>query len=456
MLTLDTFCFSSCLGGLRSRIVYPVGYALQAIERSSCESVGIAVHADASVGYYGAGCTRATKARTSETGAAVNEESRLGGTGRKMLRVMLGAGLAIGVIFPFFALLFVEPKSTASWWFFVVACIAAGLGLGALCHFASFLVAENVLARVLGVAGRSLGIAVHDSKGLDALTSELERVLSNASNLLDQIRGANTNIRSLTAEVLAATEQQASGASEQAAAVTQTSATVEELAQTSSQIADNSESVVRVAERTLASAEEGMHAVHETSVGIEDIRLSTQQSSDRILALGERSQEIGRVLTIIDEIAEQTKILALNAAIEAARAGDAGKGFSVVAEEIRKLAESVTESTQEIGRVVREIQASTASLVMQTEKAAKKVQEGLQLASHTQGALERIVSQVEETTDAAKQISIATQQQRTASEQVVVSMKEVATVSQQAAQASRQISAAIVELNALADSMVVR
>jgi methyl-accepting chemotaxis protein len=120
------------------------------------------------------------------------------------------------------------------------------------------------------------------------------------------------------------------------------------------------------------------------------------------------------------------------------------------------LAESVTESTREIGRVVREIQASTSALIMQTEKAAKKVAEGREMATNTQDALERIVSQVEETTDAAKQISIATQQQRTASDQVVISMKEVATVSQQAAQASRQISAAIVELNALVDIMVVR
>ncbi|MCE5203356.1 MAG: methyl-accepting chemotaxis protein, partial [Actinomycetia bacterium] len=126
------------------------------------------------------------------------------------------------------------------------------------------------------------------------------------------------------------------------------------------------------------------------------------------------------------------------------------------AEEIRKLAESVTESTQEINRVVREIQASTSALIMQTEKAAKKVDEGKTLAQNTQDALERIVAQVEETTDAAKQISIATQQQRTASEQVVVSMKEIAQVSQQAATTSRQISAAILELNALVDSMVVR
>ncbi|MBN2404810.1 MAG: methyl-accepting chemotaxis protein [Coriobacteriia bacterium] len=383
-------------------------------------------------------------------------KSHLGATGRKLLYYLLAAGVAIGVIFPLFARVFVEPKSDVAWWLFVASCLAAGLVLALLAHFVSFRVSESVLAAVLHKTAGSLGISLDEVRGIDALSDELMRVFANVTSLLDQISAANTNIRALTSQVLAATEQQASGAAEQAAAVTQTSATVEELAQTSSQIADNSSAVVRVAERTLASAEDGMRAVAETAAGIEEIRLSTQQSSDRILTLGERSQEIGRVLSIIDEIAEQTKILALNAAIEAARAGEAGKGFSVVAEEIRKLADSVTESTQEIDRVVREIQASTSALVMSTEKAAKKVAEGKDRAQSTADSLERIVSQVEETTDAAKQISIATQQQRTASDQVVVSMKEVAIVSQQAAQASHQISSAMTELNTLVDSLRVR
>ncbi len=237
--------------------------------------------------------------------------------------------------------------------------------------------------------------------------------------------------------MLTATDEQASGAAQQAAAVTQTSATVEELAQTSKQIADNSQSVAAIAERTLASAEEGMQSVADTAEGIEEIRQSTQVASDRILALGERSQEIGRVLVIIDDIAEQTKILALNAAIEAARAGEAGKGFAVVAEEIRKLADSVTESTSEIGRVVREIQTSSSSLVMSTERATRKVEEGKVLAPRTADSLDTIVQQVEETTDSAKQISVATRQQRTASDQVVISMREMALVSTQAAETSR-------------------
>ena len=369
---------------------------------------------------------------------------------------MLGAGLVVGALFPVIALFFVVPKSTPALVTFGALCVVAGLAMGWLCYVTASRLSERALIAVLGTAHKRLGLSVKTDTDIDGLAVETERLFTDVAGMLSQARAINNDIRALTSQVLAATEQQASGAAEQAAAVTQTSATVEELAQTSKQIADNSQSVAAIAERTLASAEEGMQTVADTADGIEDIRQSTQAASDRILQLGERSQEIGRVLTIIDEIAEQTKILALNAAIEAARAGEAGKGFSVVAEEIRKLADSVTESTQEIGRVVREIQASTSALIMSTERAAKKVDEGKQLAGRTGDALDRIVAQVEETNDAAKQISIATQQQRTASEQVVVSMKEVALVSQQAAETSKMISTAIVELSRLTDSVVGR
>jgi methyl-accepting chemotaxis protein len=375
-------------------------------------------------------------------------------TGRRLLVSMLAVGIATGVAFPVFASFFVDFRGTPSTAVFVVLCLAAGAGMGVVCWRVARRTSEDVLRAVLGDAGTALNVAVHDSTGIDGARTELIRVFGNVTTLLGQARQVNSRLRALASDILAASEQQVAGAAEQAAAVTETSATLEELAQTSKQIAENSEAVVRVAERTLASAEEGMTAVAETANGIEEIRTTTMQSSDRILQLGERSQEIGRVLTIIDEIAEQTKILALNAAIEAARAGEAGKGFAVVAEEIRKLADSVTESTQEIGRVVREIQASTSALVMATERAATKVDEGKHIAHRTADALDRIVQQVEQTTDAAKQISIATQQQRTASDQVVISMREVAQVSQQQAAAARQVSSSVGEMNGLADSLV--
>jgi len=252
---------------------------------------------------------------------------------------MLGAGLVVGALFPIIALFFVVPKSTSALIVFAVLCVLAGLGMGWLCYVTASRLSERALINVLGTAHQRLGLAVKTDTDIDGLSIETERLFTDVAGMLSQARAINNDIRALTSQVLAATEQQASGAAEQAAAVTETSATVEELAQTSKQIADNSQSVAAIAERTLASAEEGMQTVADTADGIEDIRQSTQAASDRILQLGERSQEIGRVLVIIDDIAEQTKILALNAAIEAARAGEAGKGFSVVAVEINKKAD---------------------------------------------------------------------------------------------------------------------
>ena len=280
-------------------------------------------------------------------------EDLKGGTRRRLVLTMGGVGLAVGLVFPLAARLLVEPRSTVALVLFWGLCVLAGLGVGVGCALLAENVGAGMFRSVLLEARERYGMQVETEGDGDALQLEVLRQLAEVSEVLHQASSVNRDLRALTAQVLAATEQQASGAAQQAAAVTQTSATVEELAQTSRQIADNSKAVALTAERTLASAEEGMQAVIDTASGIDEIGASTELASDRILQLGERSQDIGRVLVIIDDIAEQTKILALNAAIEAARAGEAGRGFAVVAEEIRKLADSVTESTSEIGKVVQ-------------------------------------------------------------------------------------------------------
>jgi methyl-accepting chemotaxis protein len=309
-------------------------------------------------------------------------------------------------------------------------------------------VVGSVKLATLGEIGHKVAAKGDDEFGV--LASSYNQMLDLIIYLIKQTQESSRRLAQSSSEILSATEQQASGAAEQAASISQTTATMEELAATYRQIADNADHVVRMAEASLGSAESGQQSVMNTLQSMEQIKVRAQSSASKILALGERSQQIGQVLAIINNIADQTKILALNAAIEAARAGEAGKGFSVVAIEIRKLAESVVDSTAEISTIMNEIQGASNDLVISTEQELKQVSEGVDLAQVTGDSLEQILDMIEQTTVAAKEISVATQQQRTATEQVVHAMKEVAQVAQQTAAGSKQVASSAEGLAAIA------
>jgi methyl-accepting chemotaxis protein len=308
--------------------------------------------------------------------------------------------------------------------------------------------AESVQKATQGELGQKVEVKTEDEFGV--LATSYNQMVDLIVYLVRQTQEASKRLAESANEILSATEQQASGAAEQAASISQTTATMEELAATYRQIADNANHVVSMAEASLGSAETGQQAVLNTLTSMEEIKVRAQSSANKILALGERSQQIGQVLTIINNIADQTKILALNAAIEAARAGEAGKGFSVVATEIRKLAESVVDSTGEISAIMTEIQGAANDLVISTEQELKQVQEGVDLAHLTGENLDQILEMIEQTTVAAKEISAATQQQKSATDQVVGAMKEVASVAQQTASGSRQVAGSAEELSRLA------
>ena len=235
------------------------------------------------------------------------------------------------------------------------------------------------------------------------------------------IGSAGLQIIAAASEIRSTAEEQAAGATEQSATVTEVSATVEELASTASHIAESAESVTKAAERTLA--------------GMQELNTKIDQTAKKILSLGEKSQSIGNITALIDDIADQTNLLALNAAIEAARAGEAGRGFAVVAQEVRKLAERSSESTGEIRQFINEIQAETGSTIMGIEESTKWVAKGLEM--------------MQDTTKAAKEISLATHQQKSASEQVVLAVKSIDTVTKQFAASTKQMAQSASELNKL-------
>ncbi|HET6498170.1 MAG TPA: HAMP domain-containing methyl-accepting chemotaxis protein [Coriobacteriia bacterium] len=309
-------------------------------------------------------------------------------------------------------------------------------------------VASSMRAACQGQIGGKVTVGSDDEFG--QLAKSYNQMIDLIVYLVRQTHESSRRLSMSASEILSATEQQASGAAEQAASISQTTATMEELAATYRQIADNANQVVSMAEASLHSAESGQRAVMNTLDAMEEIKTRSQSSAARILTLGERSQQIGQVLAIINTIAAQTKILALNAAIEAARAGEAGKGFSVVAVEIRKLAESVVDSTGEISTIMTEIQAAANELVIATEQELAQVQSGVDLAHSTGENLEQILEMIERTTIAAKEISAATQQQKSATDQVVKAMREVAAVAQQTAAGGRQVASTAEQLAAIA------
>jgi len=282
------------------------------------------------------------------------------------------------------------------------------------------------------------------------LASAFDHTLGNLRVLVDAVRVGGEQLGGSAQELVVSAQQQAVSASEQSSAVSQTTATIEELAATAAQIAETAESVSRFASETLGFAEQGRTAVYASVSAMDSIASRVDQIAVRALSLGEKGQQIGAILAVIDELADQTNLLALNAAIEAARAGEHGRGFAVVAAEVRKLAERSSESAGQIQALVAQIQAETNATILASEEGAREVATGSALARDVVSSLERISGMVDETTTAAKEISIATQQQRSASDQVVAAMTQVSDVSRQYAVGSKQAAASAAQLNGLA------
>jgi len=262
-------------------------------------------------------------------------------------------------------------------------------------------------------------------RGIVRDISDLQKAYEEMKRMVEHLRNAFLQISTSSAQIRAASEEQATGSAEQSSGVSEVTTTIEELSTTATHIARNAENVARLAGETLA--------------GMEEMNLKVNETARKILSLGEKSQSIGNITKLIDDIADQTNLLALNAAIEAARAGEVGRGFAVVAQEVRKLAERSSESTEEIRQIINEIQGETNASIMSIEGSTQWVKKGLEM--------------IEETAKSAKEISIATQQQKIASEQVVQAMREIDSVTKQFASSTRQMAESAIQLSQLSGEL---
>lgn len=278
-------------------------------------------------------------------------------------------------------------------------------------------------------------------------------VFGKVRSMMTKIMNSAINIKSSSMDISSSTKQQGVIASEQSTSVAQITATMEELSATAKQIADSAESVLGHSSKSLDNVKQGSDAVDKVMSSMGEIKKDNEATLSEIVALGKKSKEITKVMEIINNIADQTKLIAFNAAIEASSAGEAGRRFGVVAVEIRRLADSVMESTSEIEVNISEIQESVDRLVISSGEGSKGIDGGLMNASNTVRILEDMLSGSQTTTDAAKQISLSTQQQNTASTQVVSALKEIAEGARQSSNAITQIGGVVSNLTQEAEKL---
>jgi methyl-accepting chemotaxis protein len=290
--------------------------------------------------------------------------------------------------------------------------------------------------------------------GVLAITCAMVLAYRLNRGLRREIGAAVGYIQSSSAELEAAAARQAAGGQDQASAMSEITTTISELLITSRQIADSAQRVSQIAEDTASAAENGDATINQTRQSIAAIRTQVDQIVHHMLALGEKSQQIGGVVELVAELAEQTNILAINATIEASGAGEWGRRFAVVAEEIRKLADRTAGSAKEIRSLIEDVRGAVNITVMATEVGAKSVDAGARQFDDATSSFRLIAALVATTNDATREIELSTKQQSTAVEQVNMAASDTTRVTRETEASAVQTRQTAAHLNALSGDLL--
>ena len=268
-----------------------------------------------------------------------------------------------------------------------------------------------------------------------------------------QLEGVVTVIASASEELSAQIEQSSRGADQQAHRIADTATAVEEMNATVIEVAKNAGTGANLSASAQSKAREGEQITARCRQAMDDVQSETMGLKSSMDALSDHAQAINEIMTVISDIADQTNLLALNAAIEAARAGEAGRGFAVVADEVRKLAEKTMASTQDVGKAIQAIQSSTKEGVKRMDMAVDKVNLAAGLAADSGNALTEILDLSEQTADQVRSIATASEEQSASSEEIARSVEHVNTIAAETSQAMGEANKAVSELAAQAQNL---
>ena len=302
-----------------------------------------------------------------------------------------------------------------------------------------------------------IGVLVHTIEGTlaakDKIGGSLSKMSTNLTGMVRKLGENATQLVSASTEIASTSEQMSRGSKDQAEQVNQISTAVEEMSATIVESSKNAGEATDGSKKAAETAGDGGQVINETIEGMNRIASVVRESAENIGKLASSAEQIGEIIGVIDDIADQTNLLALNAAIEAARAGEQGRGFAVVADEVRKLAERTGKATGEITDMIKGIQQGTQDAVASMETGTKEVDSGRELTDKAGASLTEIVNMSQSVVDMIQQIATASEEQSTAAEQISKNVENVASVAKESATGAEQAAAAAEELNRNAEGL---
>jgi methyl-accepting chemotaxis protein len=306
------------------------------------------------------------------------------------------------------------------------------------------------MAAVAGkIAAGDLRVVVQPLSDKDVLGSAFATMVANLQRLTADLTEGVTVLGSSASEILATTTQLAANASESAAAVSETTTTVEEVRQTAQVASQKAKYVAESAEKAAHSSLSGRKSTDDVGTGMNRIREQMEAIAASMVRLSEQSQTIGQIIATVEDLSVQSNLLAVNAAIEAAKAGEHGKGFGVVAQEVKSLAEQSRQATNQVRSILGEIQKATSAAVMATEEGGKAVEAGSRQSEVAGEAIKALAGSVNEAAQAATQIAASSQQQLVGVDQVAGAMESIKEATSQNVAGAKQLEAAARNLNDL-------